>query len=126
MGGGVTNEDLAMPGRRDGAGFIRPSAGAKHWTVPDAARHLCGHASGRGRGREITGGIASHRSDGAVPCRVIARVLSLQASPLELRLQGYTLDEVAQQVGCTERTVRRSLDRIKSHLERWLVERSEP
>ncbi len=33
---------------------------------------------------------------------------------LELRLQGMTQDEVAREVGCTERTVRRTLDRIKS------------
>ncbi|MBY0586703.1 sigma-70 family RNA polymerase sigma factor [bacterium] len=33
---------------------------------------------------------------------------------LELRLQGMTQDEVAREVGCTERTVRRTLERIKS------------
>jgi RNA polymerase sigma-70 factor (ECF subfamily) len=32
---------------------------------------------------------------------------------LELRLQGMTQDEVAREVGCTERTVRRTLERIK-------------
>ena len=36
----------------------------------------------------IAGGIASHRADGAMPCRVIACVLAPQAPPLELRLQG--------------------------------------
>lgn len=32
---------------------------------------------------------------------------------LELRLQGLTQDEIAHEVGCTERTVRRVLERIK-------------
>ena len=32
---------------------------------------------------------------------------------LELRLQGFNLDEIAATVGCTQRTVRRALDRIK-------------
>jgi RNA polymerase sigma-70 factor (ECF subfamily) len=58
--------------------------------------------------------------------QLLLRFDDSERSILELRLQGYTLDEVARQVGCTERTVRRILDRIKSHLERWLVERSEP
>ncbi|MBX9654781.1 sigma-70 family RNA polymerase sigma factor [bacterium] len=33
---------------------------------------------------------------------------------LELRLQGMTQDEVAREVGCTERTVRRTIDRIRA------------
>lgn len=32
---------------------------------------------------------------------------------LELRLQGWTQEEVAREVGCTERTVRRTLDRVR-------------
>jgi len=36
---------------------------------------------------------------------------------LELRLQGFTLDEIASTVGCTERTVRRVLEGVKQQLE---------
>lgn len=50
---------------------------------------------------------------------------SSERSILELRLQGYTLDEVADQRGCTERTVRRTLERIKGRLEERLAQRSQ-
>jgi RNA polymerase sigma factor (sigma-70 family) len=33
---------------------------------------------------------------------------------LEMRLQGWTQDEIARELDCTERTVRRTLDRIRS------------
>jgi RNA polymerase sigma factor (sigma-70 family) len=36
---------------------------------------------------------------------------------VELRLQGYNLDEIAQQVGCSFSTVRRVLDRLKKQIE---------
>lgn len=35
---------------------------------------------------------------------------------LELRLQEHTIEEVAESIGCSERTVRRVLDRVKDHL----------
>jgi RNA polymerase sigma factor (sigma-70 family) len=38
---------------------------------------------------------------------------------LEMRLQGYTLKEVAAEVRCSERTVRRALAEIKVRLQRW-------
>ncbi len=38
---------------------------------------------------------------------------------LQLRLQGYQLDEIAQQSDRGERTVRRTLERIKGMLEQW-------
>jgi RNA polymerase sigma-70 factor (ECF subfamily) len=36
---------------------------------------------------------------------------------VELRLQGYTVEEVSRQVGCTERTVYRVLDKVRALLE---------
>jgi RNA polymerase sigma factor (sigma-70 family) len=39
---------------------------------------------------------------------------------LEMRLQGYTLKEVAAELQCSERTVRRAMSEIKEHLQRWL------
>ena len=36
---------------------------------------------------------------------------------IELRLQGYTLDEIAADTSCCQRTVRRVLERVKQHLE---------
>jgi RNA polymerase sigma factor (sigma-70 family) len=32
---------------------------------------------------------------------------------VELRLQGFTLDEIAAEIGCSERTIRRALEQIK-------------
>jgi RNA polymerase sigma-70 factor (ECF subfamily) len=40
----------------------------------------------------------------------------IQRQMLELRLQGYTVDEIAQQVNRSERGVRRLLDKIKERL----------
>jgi RNA polymerase sigma-70 factor, ECF subfamily len=39
---------------------------------------------------------------------------------VELRLQGYTLDEIAEKVRLSQRTVRRTMERVKSHLEQRL------
>jgi RNA polymerase sigma factor (sigma-70 family) len=39
---------------------------------------------------------------------------------VELRLQGFTLEEIAAQLGCNERTVRRTLDLVKQQLENRL------
>lgn len=41
---------------------------------------------------------------------------------VELRLQGYQMDEIANDVGRSERTVRRVMDKIKVRLERQLSE----
>lgn len=43
-----------------------------------------------------------------------------QRAILELRLQGRKVDEIARQMGCTERTVWRVLERIKQQLEQRL------
>lgn len=43
----------------------------------------------------------------------------LQRRMLELRLQGHNLDEIAAETQCSERTVRRALDKVKDQLERW-------
>ena len=40
-----------------------------------------------------------------------------QRRVLEMRLQGYLLEEIADDIGCSERTVRRWMDQIKSHLQ---------
>jgi RNA polymerase sigma-70 factor (ECF subfamily) len=38
---------------------------------------------------------------------------------LELRLQGHSLEEIAQKAQCTEAKVRRLLDRVKRQIKRW-------
>jgi RNA polymerase sigma factor (sigma-70 family) len=53
--------------------------------------------------------------------QVMRRLEPLQRRILVLRLQGYNLDEVAAQANCTERTVRRVLDRVKEHLKQLQV-----
>lgn len=40
----------------------------------------------------------------------------MQRRMLELRLQGYTLDEIAVDLKCSQRTVRRTLERVKEEL----------
>jgi RNA polymerase sigma factor (sigma-70 family) len=42
-----------------------------------------------------------------------------QRRMLELRLQGYNLEEIAAAAQCSEATVRRLLDRIKRQLDQW-------
>jgi len=39
---------------------------------------------------------------------------------IELRLQGYQLEEIATDLECSERTVRRVLERFKCHLQKDL------
>ena len=51
--------------------------------------------------------------------QVMRRLVPRERRILELRLQGYTIDEVAAQVGCGERTVRYLLKEITQQLERW-------
>jgi RNA polymerase sigma factor (sigma-70 family) len=43
---------------------------------------------------------------------------------LELRLQGFNIDEIAAQTDCSERTVYRFVKRIKQQLEQWRTENS--
>jgi DNA-directed RNA polymerase specialized sigma24 family protein len=38
----------------------------------------------------------------------------------ELRLQGYNVEEVAADAGCSVRTVRYALKEIKQQLEQWI------
>jgi RNA polymerase sigma-70 factor (ECF subfamily) len=45
---------------------------------------------------------------------------------VELRLQGYQLDEIAAQTDRSERTVRRVLEEVKGQLERWHGDSSAP
>ncbi|HTU17838.1 MAG TPA: sigma-70 family RNA polymerase sigma factor [Gemmataceae bacterium] len=44
---------------------------------------------------------------------------------VELRLQGYTLDEIAVEVHLSQRTVRRTMEQVKQHLENRLRECNE-
>lgn len=46
----------------------------------------------------------------------------LDARMLELRLQGYTLAEIAVETQRSEGTVWRVLNRVKQHLEQWYVQ----
>ena len=45
----------------------------------------------------------------------------LQRQVLQLRLQGYTVDQTATQVGCSERTVHRVMKLVKTRLEQRLL-----
>jgi RNA polymerase sigma factor (sigma-70 family) len=49
-----------------------------------------------------------------------------QRRMLELRLQGYNLEEIAATAQCSEATVRRLLDRIKRQLNQWKAADSAP
>lgn len=49
---------------------------------------------------------------------------ALQKNMLDLRLQGYTIDEIAQRTNRSERTVRRLMERLKIDLEQRLQESS--
>jgi RNA polymerase sigma factor (sigma-70 family) len=40
-----------------------------------------------------------------------------QRAVLQLRLEGYTIEEISRQVGCTERTVHRVLEKVRGRLE---------
>jgi RNA polymerase sigma-70 factor (ECF subfamily) len=44
---------------------------------------------------------------------------------VELRLQGYTIEEISGQVGCTERTVYRVLDKVRALLGELVVDGGE-
>lgn len=47
----------------------------------------------------------------------LSRLRPQERRILELRMQDFTQDEIARQVGCTERTVRRVLERIRQQAE---------
>jgi RNA polymerase sigma factor (sigma-70 family) len=47
---------------------------------------------------------------------VMRRLPAPQRRILEMRLQGHAVDEIASRVGCTERTVRRALERVRQEL----------
>jgi RNA polymerase sigma-70 factor (ECF subfamily) len=53
--------------------------------------------------------------------RLMAELTPLERKMLELRLQLYTLDEIAEQVDRSERTVRRLMRRLRERLERELA-----
>lgn len=51
-------------------------------------------------------------------CELLMRSLPPDKRPiLELRLQGHGIDEIGEQLGCSERTVRRTLDQVKKTIE---------
>ena len=54
--------------------------------------------------------------------QLMRRLQPMQRSMLQLRLQGYTLNEIAAELGCSERTVIRVLQGIKQQLEQWSVD----
>jgi RNA polymerase sigma factor (sigma-70 family) len=49
--------------------------------------------------------------------RIMLRLEPSQRRMLELRLQGFYLEEIAELLECSQRTVRRVLDRVKQELE---------
>lgn len=48
--------------------------------------------------------------------QLMRRLDSVERQILQLRLQGHNLGEIADQVNCSERTIRRALDEIKQQL----------
>ncbi len=50
----------------------------------------------------------------------------LQRQVLQMRLQGHTVDQTAQQVGCSERTVHRVMKVVKTRLEERLLGNTTP
>lgn len=56
--------------------------------------------------------------------RLMEGLTPSQCQMLQLRLQGYTVDEIAAQVNRSERGVRRLLDKIKERLQEHLAESS--
>jgi RNA polymerase sigma-70 factor (ECF subfamily) len=58
--------------------------------------------------------------------QLMSRLEPAQRRILELRLQGYQLEEIASQVQCGQRTVRRILERVKELLQQRQAEVPEP
>jgi RNA polymerase sigma factor (sigma-70 family) len=58
--------------------------------------------------------------------QLTARLDPLQKQIVELRLQGYRIEEIADEVQRSERTVRRVMDKIKQRLEHRLHESEQP
>ena len=54
--------------------------------------------------------------------QVMNQLSPVQRRMVELRLQGYSLDEIASQTNRSERTIRRLLSGLKDDLERRLIE----
>jgi RNA polymerase sigma-70 factor (ECF subfamily) len=52
--------------------------------------------------------------------QIMAGLEAPQRRMLELRLQGYSVDEIAEDVGCSQRSVLRNLQQIKSGLRQGL------
>src|SRR3712207_6102867 len=76
MGGRIADEDLAVPGRRYGAGaVIRPRPGADDRAVADPAGGFRGHAARRRCSCEIATPVSSHRADRAVLARLVLVIL---------------------------------------------------
>src|SRR5207249_1400799 len=93
------DDRLAGPGGRPGAeSVVGVGAGTEHGGVPDPPAALPGDAAGRGRGREMSGMVASHGSHG-----VAARRPAL--APAAARLLGHQgLGRAAREpVACGER-----------------------
>jgi RNA polymerase sigma-70 factor (ECF subfamily) len=57
---------------------------------------------------------------------VVAGLAPIEQRMFELRLEGYTLDEIARDTGRSQRTVRRVMDRIKSDISHQQVEFAVP
>jgi RNA polymerase sigma factor (sigma-70 family) len=53
--------------------------------------------------------------------QIMRRLEPIERRMLELRLQGFTIDEIAADTHCGERTVRYALDEVKQQLHRWSV-----
>jgi RNA polymerase sigma-70 factor (ECF subfamily) len=54
--------------------------------------------------------------------QLMRRLEPWEPSILELRLQGHDLNEIAARTQWSQRTVRRVLDKVKGHLQRWQEE----
>lgn len=54
--------------------------------------------------------------------RILRQMDPLEAQTFQMRLEGYSLEEIAVRIGCSQRTVRRALAKVRERLEQ---ERSE-
>src|SRR5690348_13643156 len=79
VGGGEADEELAVPGRRDGAAcVVGKRAGADDRAVPDAAGLLAGHPAGRGRGGEVAAAVAGDGADRPMPAGLVVEPLAAE------------------------------------------------
>ena len=138
---------MASPGAATPSSIIERTSGGCWWSSPcarsgarsDARRRRSAAAAGSSASRtwsaadaaEIDGldRIAGEGPSPALVAMVVDEYRRLRdglrndslRQVLDLRLEGYTREEIAERLGCSERTVKRKLELIR---EAWLEEES--